>query len=209
MFTKFTIDTETNLFEELSKSITFEDITNGRQGATLVDYKDDLIPLVRTTTNYNNPAQKFLPIHYDIIEFSIKYDTYNTENAPPKNNTAYIPSIAKPNNTTPMPTPIINDEIKLFVFRISLINSSLLLLLALIGMAENKNVVINFREFDLLFDNKFIGAEFEFNLIFGNKFIDLLAINKFGLIVCNRCGICLKICWFSLGNMLWLFVCIR
>ncbi len=83
MFTKFTLDTNPNIFNELSESIEFENIVNGRKGATLVDYKNDLIPIIRTTTNYykndlipiirtttnyNKPTQKFLQLHYDIIE---------------------------------------------------------------------------------------------------------------------------------------------
>jgi len=69
MFSKFAIDFETNPYDELSTSSEFEDITKGRQGAILVDYKDDnTIPIVRTTTVYKNPVQKFLPIHYNIIE---------------------------------------------------------------------------------------------------------------------------------------------
>lgn len=68
MFTKFVIDNETNLFEELSKSTNFDNVTNGRKGANIVDYKNNLIPLVRTTSNYDKPVQKFLPIHYNIIK---------------------------------------------------------------------------------------------------------------------------------------------
>jgi len=68
MFNKFTLDYQKNIFEELSTSIIFEDIVTGRKGTNIVDYKNDLIPIVRTTTNYNKPTQKFLPIHYDIIE---------------------------------------------------------------------------------------------------------------------------------------------
>ncbi len=68
MFTKFTLEARPNIFNELSKSIELEDIVVGRKGATLVDYKNDLIPIIRTTTNYNKPVQKFLPVHYDIIE---------------------------------------------------------------------------------------------------------------------------------------------
>ena len=49
-----------NLFGELSKSVVFEDIANGRKGAILVDdCSDGLIPIVRTTTEYKKPAQKF------------------------------------------------------------------------------------------------------------------------------------------------------
>ena len=68
MFTKFTINYQTNIFEELSKSIEFEDIITGRKGANLVDYKNNLVPIVRTTIGYNKPSQKFSQIHYDIIE---------------------------------------------------------------------------------------------------------------------------------------------
>lgn len=71
MFQKFIINFETNIFEQLLNSAEFEDICNGRKGANLIDYKNDLIPIVRTTTTYNKPLQKFLPIHYNIIN-SIK-----------------------------------------------------------------------------------------------------------------------------------------
>lgn len=68
MFSKYIIDYQKNIFEELSTSVEFEDIVTGRKGTNLIDYKNTLIPIVRTTTNYTKPAQKFLPIHYDIIE---------------------------------------------------------------------------------------------------------------------------------------------
>jgi hypothetical protein len=68
MFSKFIIDYKTNVFEELSKSTKFEDITNGRQGAILIDVKNCLTPIVRTTTIYNKPSQTFNPIHYEIVE---------------------------------------------------------------------------------------------------------------------------------------------
>ncbi len=69
MFNKYTIDYKENIFKELSNSIQFENIISGRQGANIVDYNEinNLIPLVRTTTIYNRPNQKFKPIHYDII----------------------------------------------------------------------------------------------------------------------------------------------
>ena len=66
MFTKFIID-QTNRFEELANTTKFEELMNGRLGAVLVDYPDNRIPIVRTTTVYNNPVQKFLPIHYNLI----------------------------------------------------------------------------------------------------------------------------------------------
>ena len=69
IFNKYIINFNKNLFDELTSSIKYEDITKGRQGAVLIDYKDEqLIPLVRTTTKYNNPLQKFNDIHYHIIE---------------------------------------------------------------------------------------------------------------------------------------------
>jgi len=55
-------------FEELSNSLNFEDITNGRKGAVLASTKDNLIPIVRTTTKYTKPVQKFLPVHESIIK---------------------------------------------------------------------------------------------------------------------------------------------
>lgn len=70
MFTKIQLNYETNLFDQLS-AIQFENIIPGRQGAILVNPNDDKIPIVRSTTSYNNPTQTFLPIHHTIIE-SIK-----------------------------------------------------------------------------------------------------------------------------------------
>src|SRR4051794_17353819 len=67
MFTKFILNFESNLFDELSNSTEFEDITKGRKGANIVDYKNGFIPLVRTTTVYHKPNQKFLDIHHNII----------------------------------------------------------------------------------------------------------------------------------------------
>lgn len=68
MFSKYIINSDTNLFNELSTSIDFEDIAIGRKGAILIDNNNDLIPIVRTTTNYNKPAQKFKDIHYKLID---------------------------------------------------------------------------------------------------------------------------------------------
>lgn len=76
---KYIIDWQTNIFDELSKLTEFENIINGRLGANLVDYKNNLIPIVRTTTIYNKKAQKFLPIHYDIIENIKKITNKNIE----------------------------------------------------------------------------------------------------------------------------------
>lgn len=42
---------------------------SGRKAAILVDCNmaGDLIPLIRTTTSYHQPPQRFTPLHYDII----------------------------------------------------------------------------------------------------------------------------------------------
>lgn len=52
-------------YDELMLSCNFEEITHGRKGGVLVD-NDNYI--IRTTTNYVEPASKFLPIHYEIME---------------------------------------------------------------------------------------------------------------------------------------------
>lgn len=67
MFLQSIIDLEENLFNELSQSANFENITKGRKGAVLIHSNNNLIPIVRTTTIYQNSATSFLPIHYDII----------------------------------------------------------------------------------------------------------------------------------------------
>ena len=76
MFHKYQLDLIDNLFNELSKTTNFENITNGRDGAVLVN-NNNIIPLVRTTTKYNNPAQLFSQIHYDIIDKIKKITTIN------------------------------------------------------------------------------------------------------------------------------------
>ena len=67
MFSKFVLDFTDNIFQLLYESTKFEHICNGRIGAIMVD-SYNMIPIVRTTTKYNNIVQKFLPIHHTIIE---------------------------------------------------------------------------------------------------------------------------------------------
>lgn len=67
MFTKYHID-KPNLFDELSQCIKYEPVAKGKMVANIADCEDDLVPLVRTTTKYNLPTQKFQSIHYDIID---------------------------------------------------------------------------------------------------------------------------------------------
>jgi len=68
MFTKFIINYQDNLFDELSNVTSFEEIIKGRLGAVLVDCQTNLIPIVRTTSMYSCPVQLFSQIHYDIIK---------------------------------------------------------------------------------------------------------------------------------------------
>lgn len=72
MFTKFILDTSNTIFDDLIASTEFEDITNGRKGAIAVDRDNDLIPIVRTTTAYHKPVQKFNSIHHEIIDSARK-----------------------------------------------------------------------------------------------------------------------------------------
>lgn len=67
MFETLFIKNDRKWFQELS-AIPLESITVGRQGCVLVDCKKDgSIPIVRTTTQYSEPAQNFQPIHRTLI----------------------------------------------------------------------------------------------------------------------------------------------
>ena len=60
----FSLPTEENLFEELSASARWEDVGKGRRGATLTKLDETGgVPLVRTTTRYGSPTQRFRPVH--------------------------------------------------------------------------------------------------------------------------------------------------
>ncbi len=77
MFQKYILTNNTFNFDNLSNSVRFEDITNGRKGANIIDVKDnELIPLVRTTTIYKQPYQTFSNIHYELVN-KIKSITNN------------------------------------------------------------------------------------------------------------------------------------
>lgn len=58
---------KTNLFTQLSESVKFENITKGRVGTNIIDCSNNLIPIVRTTSIYNKPAQKFSLIYKNLI----------------------------------------------------------------------------------------------------------------------------------------------
>ncbi|MGF1430767.1 alpha-ketoglutarate-dependent dioxygenase AlkB [Kitasatospora sp. LaBMicrA B282] len=55
---------EEDLFAELSASVHWEDLGKGRRGAVLARVDEaGGVPLVRTTTRYGSPAQRFRPVH--------------------------------------------------------------------------------------------------------------------------------------------------
>ncbi|MFJ5073479.1 alpha-ketoglutarate-dependent dioxygenase AlkB [Streptomyces sp. NPDC088553] len=58
------VPSEENLFAELSASALLEDVGKGRRGATLTRADEAHgVPLVRTTTRYGSPAQRFRAVH--------------------------------------------------------------------------------------------------------------------------------------------------
>jgi hypothetical protein len=61
---RYTLPAEEHLFERLFASVRFEDVGKGRLGATLIKTDDTGdVPLVRTTTRYGTPAQRFRAVH--------------------------------------------------------------------------------------------------------------------------------------------------
>lgn len=68
MFKKIILDTPFDIYNQLTSLTGFEEITAGRYGAVIGDYIPQKFPLVRTTTKYENASQKFMPIHYELIE---------------------------------------------------------------------------------------------------------------------------------------------
>lgn len=68
MFTKYILNYQYNLFDILSQNVNYEAMANNRKSANLIHYENNLIPIVRTTTFYKHAKQKFLPIHYQIID---------------------------------------------------------------------------------------------------------------------------------------------
>jgi hypothetical protein len=65
----YTLPIAGNLFEELLASVRFEDVGKGRQGAVLTKIDETCsIPIVRTTTRYSAPAQRFQSVHDRLAE---------------------------------------------------------------------------------------------------------------------------------------------
>ncbi|MFG2848910.1 hypothetical protein ACGF12_38040 [Kitasatospora sp. NPDC048296] len=60
----YALPSEGNLFAELSASARLEDVGKGRRGATLTRIDEaGGVPLVRTTTRYGSPTQRFRVVH--------------------------------------------------------------------------------------------------------------------------------------------------
>lgn len=62
-FRACTLPGEDDLFAELLASTLFEETGKGRQGAVLVGTEGEHTPIVRTTTRYHRPAQRFRRVH--------------------------------------------------------------------------------------------------------------------------------------------------
>ena len=63
-FRRYPLATQGNLFELLRASVRFQDVGKGRQGTALVDADPQRgIPIVRTTTKYVVPSQRFQTLH--------------------------------------------------------------------------------------------------------------------------------------------------
>ena len=58
-FHKFILPLENNLFDDLVKSVDFEAVMKGRKGVNFVDSSAAGVPIVRTTTKYEEPALNF------------------------------------------------------------------------------------------------------------------------------------------------------
>eukprot|EP00468_Gymnochlora_sp_CCMP2014_P005744 CAMPEP_0167752156 /NCGR_PEP_ID=MMETSP0110_2-20121227/6975_1 /TAXON_ID=629695 /ORGANISM="Gymnochlora sp., Strain CCMP2014" /LENGTH=763 /DNA_ID=CAMNT_0007637727 /DNA_START=27 /DNA_END=2318 /DNA_ORIENTATION=- len=52
-----------NIFQDLLKSVTWEQLGKGRQGTVLVKPEKRGVPIVRTTAKFAAPAHKFQPVH--------------------------------------------------------------------------------------------------------------------------------------------------
>lgn len=65
----FAVPTATDLFAELTASVRWEDLGKGRRGAVLAKVDEaGGVPVVRTTTRYASPAQRFRPVHEGLAQ---------------------------------------------------------------------------------------------------------------------------------------------
>lgn len=66
-FYRLSLDLGPEQLERLSGAVCFEDIAPGRKGNHLVEPSSRGVPLVRSTTPYNLPAQRFNPEHHQLL----------------------------------------------------------------------------------------------------------------------------------------------
>jgi len=67
-FYKIQLNLPANLFAELAHSVDFEQFANDNKIANLLAISGNKVPILRTTSIYQKPAQQFAPIHQLIIE---------------------------------------------------------------------------------------------------------------------------------------------
>jgi hypothetical protein len=79
MFYKYPLDVTEDMFTQLADSVEFEKIGKGRVGTHIVHPFGNYVPIVRTTTQYNSPANKFKPIHLELVKL-IKQTCQNKTN---------------------------------------------------------------------------------------------------------------------------------
>ncbi len=66
-----------DLFTELAGSVSWEDLGKGRRGAVLTRVDESGgVPLVRTTTRYGGPAQRFRPVHEQLAQRIQQYAAF-------------------------------------------------------------------------------------------------------------------------------------
>ncbi|MFJ8041083.1 hypothetical protein ACIRBX_11320 [Kitasatospora sp. NPDC096147] len=66
-FGTHSLPVDRDLFSELSASVAWEELGKGRRGAVLTRVDGSgAVPLVRTTTRYGSPAQRFRPLHEEL-----------------------------------------------------------------------------------------------------------------------------------------------
>ena len=65
----FDVSTEADLFAVLFDSVSWEDVGKGRRGAVLARIDEaGGVPLVRTTTQYGSPTQRFQAVHEGLAQ---------------------------------------------------------------------------------------------------------------------------------------------
>jgi len=79
-FQHFTLN-ELYSFSQLTKDLQFEQLCKGRQGCNLYNPIMGFISIVRTTTEYQNPSQKFRLIHYQLMESIKQFKNVDFNNA--------------------------------------------------------------------------------------------------------------------------------